>query len=505
MPPLVPIPSDQHAWHYRCIDRPFAVRCSSLSILLGWIAQHAVAVQMPIDKACGGVYGITQCNSQFFTYPTTTERILCGFGWQCGTKVNTERIDVCEAVKRALGSGDFANHASRNCQCFPQAIGLPKNGLYKPYYEGALIGSLSDYFFRSIYSLERCIADDGITIKTDRATVIQNQISNTRGLTVAREPDVGMPLYRQLATAMEPCQLDGCDPVKLCDFFFVRMLNTWVSIFETLKKQVAAVNQASNLVQTRLATVNGKVSSTKASVFSTMLSTVKGLGAVTGFSDKGTKNIPGMISLTKTSLSYTKSAAEGSYYVDLFQNFNMSTLRDFAKACKVTEYFPPAAEKIKNSLVPISNIKKYAAQGRTGLTQIDYMLGVQWPKNKELAKTAAGRKVRDGFINIQKSVKIDLRTPVYNLIKAIDALQLTVDKLPLTNKKLEWSFGAAPYTRWSEHEMKVPCAQEKTQTFTLNGWPSAPFTWTDVTSCEWGPTKIQYSKNFIPYIKYRLV
>ncbi|KAI8649908.1 hypothetical protein NCS56_01441900 [Fusarium sp. Ph1] len=473
------------------------MRSYSLSTLLGWIIQHAVAVQMSIDKACGGVYGITQCNSQFFTYPTTTERILCGFGWQCGTKVNTERIDICEAVKRALGSGDFANHASRNCQCFPQAIDLPKNGLYKPYYEG-------------------CIADDGITIKTDRATVIQSQISNTRGWTVARGPDVDMPLYRQLATAIEPCQLDGCDPRV------VRMLNTWVSIFETLKKQVAAVNQASKLVQTRLATVNGKVSSTKATVckgtacksstvtahfgkISTMLSTVKGLGAVTGLSDKGTKNVPGMISLTKTSLSYTKSAAEGSYYVDLFQNFKMSTLRDFAKAFKVTEYSPPAAEKIKNSLVPISDIKKYAAQGRTGLTQIDFVLGVQWSKNKELAKTAAGRKVRDSFINIQKSVKTELRTPVYNLIKAIDALQVTVDKLPLTTKKLEWSFGAAPYNRWSEHEMKVPCAQEKTQTFTLNGWPSAPFTWTEVTTCEWGPTKIQYSKNFIPYIKYRFV
>ncbi|KAM6511494.1 hypothetical protein FALCPG4_016498 [Fusarium falciforme] len=322
---------------------------------------------------------------------------------------------------------------------------------------------------------------------------------------------------------MEPCQLDGCDPVKLRDFFagyignaegitdseFVRMLNTWVSIFEILKKQTAAVNQASKLVQTRLATANGSACHHHlrllAGIVSTMLSTVKGLGAVTGLSDKGTKNIPGMISLTKNSLSYTKSAAEGSYYVDLFQNFKMSTLRDFAKAFKVTEYFPPAAEKIKNSLVPISDIKKYAAQGRTGLTQIDYVLGVQWSKNNELAKTAAGRKVRDGFINIQKSVKTELRTPVYNLVKAIDALQVTIDKLPLTNKKLEWSFGAAPYTRWSEHEMKVPCAQEKTQTFTLNGWPSAPFTWTEVTSCEWGPTKIQYSKHFIPYIKYRFV
>lgn len=235
-----------------------------------------------------------------------------------------------------------------------------------------------------------------------------------------------------------------------------------------------------------------------------MLSTVKGLGAVTGISVKGTKNIPGMISLTKTSLSYTKNAAEGSYYVDLFQNFKMSTLRDFAKACKVTEYFPPAAEKIKNSLVPISNIKKYAAQGRTGLTQIDYMLGVQWSKNKELAKTAAGRKVRDGFINIQKSVKVDLRTPVYNLIKAIDALQLTVDKLPDQQEaRVElWCSSIHPMERARD---EGPCAQEKTQTFTVNGWPSAPFTWTDVTSCEWGPTKIQYSKNFIPYIKYRFV
>ncbi|EEU37658.1 uncharacterized protein NECHADRAFT_87422 [Fusarium vanettenii 77-13-4] len=459
------------------------MRSSSLSILLGWIAHYSVAEQIQIGKACGGVSGITHCNSQFFTYPTTTERILC----------------------------------------------------MSPY---ETTGSLDDYFSRSIYNLERCIADDGITIKTDRPTVIQSQISNTRGWTVARGPDVDMPLYRQLVKAMEPCELDGCDPVKLRDFFagyisnaegitdseFVRMLNTWVSIFETLKKQVAAVSQASELVQTRLATVNGKVGSTRASVckgtacksstvtahfgknlVSTMLSTVKGLGAVTGLSDKGTKNLPGMLSLTKNSLSYTKSAAEGSYYVDLFQNFKMSTLRDFAKAFKVTEYFPPAVEKIKNSLVPISDIKKYAAQGRTGLTQIDYVLGVQWSKNKELAKTAAGRKVRDGFINIQKSVKTELRTPVYNLIKAIDALQVTVDKLPLTTKKLEWSFGAAPYNRWSEHEMKVPCAQEKTQTFMLNGWPSAPFTWTEVTSCEWGPTKIPYSKNFIPYIKYRFV
>lgn len=79
---------------------------------------------------------------------------------------------------------------------------------------------------------------------------------------------------------MEPCQQDACDPVKLRDFFAsyisnteritdsesVRMLNTWVSIFETLQKQATAVNQASKLVQTRLATINAKVSSTKASV-----------------------------------------------------------------------------------------------------------------------------------------------------------------------------------------------------------------------------------------------
>lgn len=70
-----------------------------------------------------------------------------------------------------------------------------------------------------------------------------------------------------------------------------------------------------------------------------MLSTVRGLGTVTGLSYKGIKNLPGMITLTKNSISYTQSAAEGSYYVK-------------------------AAEKIKNSLVPISDIKKYAARAR---------------------------------------------------------------------------------------------------------------------------------------------
>ncbi|KAM0424333.1 hypothetical protein ACHAPT_010479 [Fusarium lateritium] len=472
---------------------------STLPILLGWMAQHVAAAQIDIAKACGNVYGITHCNSQFFTYPTTPEKVLCKSPYEPTSFSSLTGIKVA-------WDGNAEPGSTRRGWTLARLSNEP--------WAAATLGIMP----------------------IETASVFRWLLISQRMVSTSLTMKVDMPLYRQLAAAMLPCQQDACDPVKLRDFFagyianaegiidseLIRMLNTWVSIFETLKKQVAAVNQASKLVQTRLATVNAKVSSTKASVckgtacksstvtghftrISTMLSTVKGLQAVTGLSDKATKNLPNMISQTKNSISYTKNAADGAYYVDIFQNFKMSTLRDFTKAFRVTEYFPTAADKIKNSLVPFSDINKYAGQGRTGLTQIDSVLGVQWSKNKELAKTVAGRKVRDGFINIQKSVKNDLKTPVYNLVKAIDALKITLDKHPLTKKKLEWSYGAAPYNRWSEHEMKVPCAEEKTQTWWVNGFPSPPFTWTQITTCEWGPTNITYSKNFIPYIKYRFV
>jgi hypothetical protein len=76
------------------------------------------------------------------------------------------------------------------------------------------------------------------------------------------------------------CYTGTCDGPKVRAFFasyvenadsvidsdFVRMLNKWVTLFETLKKRTTDVQTYSKQVQARLKTVASKVNSVKANV-----------------------------------------------------------------------------------------------------------------------------------------------------------------------------------------------------------------------------------------------
>jgi hypothetical protein len=178
-------------------------------------------------------------------------------------------------------------------------------------------------------------------------------------------------------------------------------------------------------------------------------------------------------------------------------------LKDIIKAFRVTQYLPQAAEGLKKLTGTFNLISNHAGASKTAATSINQILSVKWARNSELSKTSSGRKVRDGLISIQRSFRNDLKGPLDNLIKANKAVEDILIQLPLRKKRLEFSSVGVSYSRWTNARMPVPC--KRTQSFIrLGGFP-ASYTYQQVQACEFGPTKVPFIKNVIPYMKYRFV
>lgn len=170
----------------------------------------------------------------------------------------------------------------------------------------------------------------------------------------------------------------------------------------------------------------------------------------------------------------------------------------------MAQYLPQAAEGLKKLTGTFNLISNHTGAAKTAATAINQILSVKWARNSELSKTASSRKVRDGLISIRRSFRNDLKGPLDNLIKANKAVEDILFQLPLQKKRLEFSSGSVSYSRWTNARMPVPCKKEDTKFYSIGGFP-ASYTYQKVQACEFGPTKVPFIKNVIPYMKYRFV
>ncbi|KAJ4244979.1 hypothetical protein NW762_014185 [Fusarium torreyae] len=299
------------------------------------------------------------------------------------------------------------------------------------------------------------------------------------------------------------------------------MLNNWITLFASLKKKTADVETYAKQVQSRLKIVSSKVNSVKASVcknsackgstpanafkkYSGTVSNILSLQGVPNAAQRSNANIPKMTQIARNALKYTTAAADESYYVGLANDYQINSLRDFIKAFRVIEYLPQAAEDLKKYGNTFNLISNHVGAARDGAASINSILSVNWSKNSELAKTAVGRKVRDGLISIQKSFKNELKGPLDNLVKANKAVEDLLNQFQLRKKRLEFVSGGVPYNRWTNVDMPVPCNKEKTKTFNSNGF-TKDYTWDEIKTCQYSPPKVPFVKTFIPFTKYRFV
>ncbi|KAK2674667.1 hypothetical protein RAB80_009651 [Fusarium oxysporum f. sp. vasinfectum] len=396
----------------------FARKAFSFYILLGALFSHTdAAEQKHINEACSDVWGVINCDSSI-TYPNYPRPVNDINGIQIDTEIVPKEVNICDAVRDALGSDDF------------------------------------------------CLSNNDYTIITDRASVVKNQLAATNGWTFVRAPKIDVATYKRLSKAVMSCYTGTCDEPKVRAFFasyvenadsvidsdFVRMLNKWVALFESLKKRTTDVQTYSKLVQARLKTVSSKVNSVKANVCKNnackgstpanafkKFATVKSLQGVPIAAGKALANIPKMTQIT------------------------LNAIKDVIKAFRVTQYLPQAAEDLKKLTGTFNLISNHAGASKTAATSINQILSVKWARNSELSKTSSGRKVRDGLISIQRSFRNDLKGPLDNLIKANKAVEDILIQLPLRKKRLEFSSGGVSYSRWTNARMPVPC--KRTQSF----------------------------------------
>ncbi|QGI69993.1 hypothetical protein CEK26_002326 [Fusarium fujikuroi] len=476
------------------------MKAFSLSILLGtFLSRTDAAEQKHIDDACSDVWGVIGCSSTV-TYPDYPKAVYNN-GVQIDTEIVTKDVDICSAVDEALGSNDFVNNAETYCSCLSNAIYWGTISNAKPNYDGQINAHLTGPYL---------------------------------GL-ISKDETIDVATYRKLAKAVMSCYTGTCDGSKVRAFFasyvqnsysvtesdFVGMLNKWVSLFDTLKKKTTDVQTYSKQVQARLKTVSTKVNSVKANVcknnackgatpanafkkYASTIATVKSLQGVPSAAGKSLVNIPKMKQITQNAIKYTTTPADEAYYLNLMTEYHVNSLRDVIKAFRVTQYLPQAADDLKKLTGTFNLISNHAGAAKTAATSINQIQSVNWAKNSELSKTASGRKVRDGLINIQKSFRNDLKGPLDNLIKANKAVEDILVQLPLRKKRLEFSFGGVSYSRWIEAKMPVPCKKDQTYSKTIGNY-TGRMNYQEIQACEFGPQKVPFIKTVIPYMKYRFI
>ncbi|SCO90562.1 uncharacterized protein FRV6_14690 [Fusarium oxysporum] len=475
------------------------MKAFSFYILLGALFSRAdAAEQKHIDEAYSDVWGVINCDSSI-TYPNYPRPLNDINGIQIDTEIVPKEVNICDAVRDALGSDDFVNNAETYCTCLSNAVYWGSSSNAKPSFDGQINAHITGPYLDWIHKEETRLSNNDYTITTDRAPVVKNQLAATNGWTFVQAPEIDVATYKRLSKAVMSCYTGTCDGPKVRAFLasyvenadsvinsdFVRMLNKWVALFETLKKRTKDVQNYSKQVQARLKTVACKVNSVKANVCKN--NAFKSLQGVPIAAGKALANIPKMTQITLNAIKYTTTPDEA-----------------IIKAFRVTQYLPQAAEDLKKLTGTFNLISNHAGVAKTAATSIDQILSANWVRNSELSKTASGRKVRDGLINIQRGFRNDLTGPLDNLIKANKAVEDILIQLPLRKKRLEFSSGCVSYSRWTNARMPVLCKKEDTKFYLIGGFP-ASYTYQQVQTCEFGPTKVPFIKNVIPYMRYRFV
>lgn len=213
--------------------------------------------------------------------------------------------------------------------------------------------------------------------------------------------------------------------------------------------------------------------------------------------------IPKMAARAKDANNAFKVMPSASHWQTQFEKGEIKSFKSIMKGFgRLIQDLPAAANQLKNDITHLVLLTKRSTGAKKAASQIKTVLAPKFKDNKELAKTKAGRQVRDGFIQIQGIVKKDLKDPVDKLVKAISALNTDLSKLQVRAGKLQLSHGAVGYDRFNTWDFDYPCVQWVTDHFTDGQW-TEEFTYPVYSACFYDSGTVNFVRNWIPYLKYR--
>ncbi|KAF9765986.1 hypothetical protein IL306_001639 [Fusarium sp. DS 682] len=461
-----------------------------------------------LDAICKSTEGTYGCEA-YYKIPYGSEPITTCFGTSpCGVQILTNNRNICDLIEDAMGNDDFVGGYTAYCREAPRAIK---------------------------------------EVKTERSVWVDGKLKGAKwvALAVANSvEEINTKSYFDLVERLSQCDSTGCagDQLDVVMEWFLewipkgtgikngqmsKMLADWEKTFATpYKNRIMAIKNAATTVQTRVKTVTTKVDSIKKSICqknacsgktaSTYLNNVSGalkavkdlnniIAAANSADEKRKFIYYNFMSNIQAAYDLPAEILAPNNLVDLMDDGRFDTLRGIMHGYgTVTSDISMYANDIKRNLIPLILLTKHESRSRDALKKINAQLTQNWKKNAELSKTAASRKVRDGFIQIQGLLKKELQGSLTTLINAIDAFDNDFLKFPLRRNKMVVEWGAASYDRWFNLEFKYPCRKEVTKTFTEAGF-SKDHTWPVFSPCTFTAQKIDLPKGWIPYIKYRFV
>ncbi|KAH7150357.1 hypothetical protein B0J13DRAFT_674044 [Dactylonectria estremocensis] len=507
-------------------------------LLLAPTALAGVDLQETCDNLGVGVY--SSCSATY-DHPTGYKRKLCNDGVStCGIIATTEKRWTCDQVRAGLGQAEgqkFLDKGDAICGCLPALKKISVHdsfaGIFK---RGDITSSTSPVLVDAAHHIDRCVTDD-IIVGDGRSNIIAKEISPPGSpYTAIRAKEGDMDVYKKFIHILESCwKPEDCDRQAIADFFsqyiqasdeisagpLVRMLNDWIALFNDINVKVTAIKSTANGIKTRLKTVSSKVSAVKknackgtackgktAATFLTQVSNtlaaVKHLEGVITQATKAEAAHSGNMDLIYLARSGCQIRPEPDYLYALVKNFYFNKLGDLIYGFEVTSTMPDIANSLKTGIVPIGSLTKWSTHSTAASKKIDVILGKNFKNHKELSKTAALRKVRDGFISIQASAKKELRDPLIKLTTQLKALDTALSKFPLRKKKLDWLVGSSSYVRWTANLYNMPCLNTLRQTYNYDGY-STYVDYPSYQSCEYGPDLIYLPNQHIPWLKYRFI
>ncbi|KAF4451105.1 Amidase [Fusarium albosuccineum] len=504
------------------------MQLSSAIALVAWALAHQALAGPGQNLAaiCKATEGTYDCTTNF-QIPYGSEPIFCsGQSSPCGVNVLAVKRNICDMILDTLSDNGF--RYGWPTYCITEDYATMDYKQYKPWWvNGKLLPPFDSY----VLSRAKAQAEDMISrweLFDNKDSVVAKELVSTDGWTLLRAPEVGFAPtlishrlinsqintgdYKELSSALTCVRENACTVAQLqriSDWFAAwirkdteirngklsKMLSGWETTFAVnYKKRIETIKTAANLVQTRLKTVSAKVSATQKKVC--VNNACKGKTATANLSKisatlQATKNLADIVAAAQKAQDRRQSIHDNylgkiqetynlepevlapSFILDLFAAKKMDTMRDIMWGFgTVTEGLSKYAADIKNNLSPLILLTKHESRGRAVLSQITSVLAPQWKTNKELSKTASSRQVRDGFIQIQSAINSELRDPVVQLIRAIDAFNKDLLKFPLRGGKLEIAWGASSFSRWVNMEFEYPCREDREKTYTAPGGSS---------------------------------
>ncbi|KAJ3547947.1 hypothetical protein NM208_g1244 [Fusarium decemcellulare] len=514
------------------------MKLTSSLVVLNWVLVPPILAgpDQNIYEVCNSVDGARQCDGTLII-PVSSGPEYCtvkGQRKQCGVKINTKEVNVCDAIRKVMPDNSFLDSVNFYCGCLDQTILDSRNtNLWLDGEIGLNSPNLLDAALRN----ERCLADRDYAIKTNRRQVIDTQLVAKDGWTILRAPEIDVARYRGLLHITWDCYMGECQEGKLLIWFsnwfddadeiresqFSYDIQSWPVAIEMFRDGITLVESAANTVQNRIKTASSKISTVQQRIcqrnactgkvvsaylknVTTALERVNDLQDIPAAANKATKYIPTLLSRAQQAADAFQTVPGEDALYSVANNGKLNTMRDIMKLfVKLTEVLPTAAAYIRKNLYWLIALTKHSSRVNAAATFIKVVLAPDWKANKDLSRTESSRKVRDGLIQIQSIIKTDLQGDLNILAQNIDGFDKKLSPFPLRGKRLELKFGAVGYNRSIVAQFEYPCRPLQKKIFKSNGF-EREYWWSIFTKgCHFDAQEVYLPKHWIPYLKYRYV